>query len=254
MIYIKKGPPPQRVASEISRIKRDPAWRHLPKFPPTNLLQKSGYVGTLRAYFNQLPKADIRQASWEEQRGLCAYCMRQLPDPNPMTNADSIRIEHWFPLSKARDTAIDYKNMLAVCDGIYSENHKRCACCDRKKSGEQITIDPRNQAMMDWICYESTGRLYCDFPNHVREDDRNSITKDINDRLCLNSPDSDLISGRKAAYRSCMEHLDLLRRKNQCTVSNVHKLVSALETQTQYPEYVGVMLFCYKRWLKKHSR
>lgn len=252
MIYIRKGAPPHSVATEVSRIKRDPAWKRIPKFPPKNPQEKAGYTDTLRNYFDQLPKNDIREATRKEQHGLCAYCMRKLPDTTP--DADSIRIEHWFPLSKARDTAIDYHNLLAVCDGIYSEQQKCCDCCDRKKSGEEITIDPRNQVMMDQIRYESNGQLYFDFPDHMEAEDRNNITKDINDRLCLNGPESDLVSGRKAVYRSCMQHLDLLRSKNQCTVAKIQRLVSNLETKEQYPDYVGVMLFCYKRWLKNHSK
>ncbi len=252
MIYIKKGAPPRSVATEVSRIKRDPTWKCIPLFPPENPQEKAGYTDTLRTYFNQLPKSDIREAMRREQHGLCAYCMRSLPDTKP--DADSIRIEHWFPLSKARDTAIDYHNLLAVCDGVYSEQQKRCDCCDRKKSGEQIAIDPRNQGMMDRIQYESNGRLYFDFPDNMGAEDRDTITKDLNHRLCLNGPESDLMSGRKKVYQSCMQHLDLLRSRKQCTITKIQKLISKLEAKEQYPDYVGVMLFCYKRWLKDHSK
>ena len=62
------------------------------------------------------PREDIRKQMWEEQKGLCAYCMRQIKYP------EDVRIEHYsvrHPDGGEYDAAntLDYKRMLGVCYG-----------------------------------------------------------------------------------------------------------------------------------------
>ena len=92
MIYIKRGPPPRSVALKISEIKRDPQWKEIPVTRPVEKSQQKGYGDTLRGYFDQLPKEQIRASLLKEQHYLCAYCMRRLP------NTGAVKIEHWFPM------------------------------------------------------------------------------------------------------------------------------------------------------------
>ncbi len=59
---------------------------------------------------------EIRKQLWEEQRGLCAYCMRQVKEPR------DVRIEHYevrHPEGKEynAENTLDYKKMLGVCYG-----------------------------------------------------------------------------------------------------------------------------------------
>lgn len=248
MIYIKKGAPPTSVAIKVAEIKRNPSWRDIPEVRPEDPEAQLGYGSTLRSYFEQLPKDDLREAMLKEQHYLCAYCMRSLP------NKESVRIEHWYPLSKARDTAIDYQNLLAVCEGVYSDQQQRQPCCDNSKSGKEIQLDPRNQAMMDHIQYESNGTLYFDAPTWMGQDDKKTIDSDIKDTLRLNGMDSELTIGRRIVWNRSRDLLDSLRKKGKCTASNVELLIQKIEEQEKYPQYAGVMLFYYKRWLRNHSK
>ena len=247
MIYIKKGAPPNSVATKAAEIKRSPSWRLIPEVRPEDPEKQKGYGDSLRFYFDQLPKDNIREALLKEQHYICAYCMRSLPDK------DSVRIEHWYPLSKARDTAIDYQNLLAVCEGIYSDQQQRQPCCDNSKGGKEIKLDPRDHVMMDHIQYESNGTLYFDAPTWMGEKDKKAILTDIKDTLRLNGSDSELTIGRRIVWNESKALLDSLRKKGKCTVSNVENLIKRIEEQETYPQYAGVMLFYYKRWLKNHS-
>ena len=247
MIYIKKGPPPRSVALKISEIKRDPQWKEIPVTRPVEKSQQKGYGDTLRGYFDQLPKEQIRASLLTEQHYLCAYCMRRLP------NAGAVKIEHWFPLSEARDTAIEYTNFLGSCSGDYSDGRRVCSCCDDNKGGHRITIDPRKEAMMDCICYESNGTIYFDASKWNDKSQKDQIDDDINNVLCLNGKESELTIARERVYHSCTETLKRLHVKNKCSISAVQKLVEEIERQQEYPEYAGVMLFFYKRWLRNHS-
>ena len=87
---------------EVSEIKSAPDWRRI----------QVGNTGVVRDKFNSLSKEPIRLSLLEEQSGLCAYCMRKLENKGKTTH-----IEHWYPLSKDKERALDYNNMLAVCDG-----------------------------------------------------------------------------------------------------------------------------------------
>lgn len=247
MIYIKKGSPHRDVSIKAAEIRRNPKWRQIPLTRPEDPMQRKGYGDTLRSYFDQMPKNEIRETLLEEQRGLCCYCMRRISKP------EDVRIEHWFPLSEARETAIDYQNFLGSCYGVYSENQQPCSCCDKKKGGTKIKIDPRNQWMMDCIKYESDGTLYFDAPVGFPDEDKKDIDRDIDQTLCLNGGDSELTLARKRVYKTCIEQLNTLHGKGQCSVAKVEKIVQKLEQMPQYPEYVGVMLFYYKRWLKNRT-
>ncbi len=248
MIYIKKGAPPNSVATKVAEIKRTSQWRAIPEVRPSDPDSQNGYSDTLRTYFDQLPKDDIREALLEEQHHVCAYCMRHL------SNKQSARIEHWFPLSQARDTAIDYRNFLAVCDGVKSEQQQRHPCCDVSKGGTEITLDPRCQWMMDQIRYESNGRVYFEVPTEMDSQLAGKISNDIDVTLRLNGSESDLTIGRRRVYESCKKTMEKLQRNHKCSVANVEKLLHQMESQEAYPDYVGVMMFYYKRWLKNHSK
>lgn len=247
MIYIKKGAPHRNVSMKIAEIRRNPNWKKIPALRPTDPEEAKGYGDTLRSYFDTLPKREIRTTLLEEQHYLCAYCMRVLP------GEDSVKIEHWFPLSEARDTAIDYQNFLASCYGVYSEAQQPCSCCDKQKSGTRITIDPREQWMMDCIQYESDGTLYFDAPDWLDPKEKAAIDYDIDVTLSLNGPESELRIYREKVLGICKKKMkDLFFQKKNMVVS-VSKLLKELEEKPQYPAYAGVMLFYYKQWLKKHK-
>ena len=85
------------------------------------------------------------------------------------------------------------------------------------------------------------------------EKDKEAILTDIKDTLRLNGSDSELTIGRRIVWNESKALLNSLRKKGKCTISNVENLIKRIEEQETYPQYAGVMLFYYKRWLKNHS-
>jgi uncharacterized protein (TIGR02646 family) len=59
---------------------------------------------------------DCREQALGHQHGLCAYCEQKVATDNPL----HCRVEHFHPQADqagARNWALDWGNMLAVCDG-----------------------------------------------------------------------------------------------------------------------------------------
>ena len=136
MLYIEKKTPPREMARKVSEIKSSPEWKAI----------KDGNTSAIRSEFDNLPKDTIRESLLEEQHYLCAYCMRKIQ------NNSHTSIEHWFPLSKNKDQALDYRNMLAVCDGgeNWKGSGKKILCCDACKADEvKLNISPLNKQQMD---------------------------------------------------------------------------------------------------------
>lgn len=104
---------PGEVADDIQAIKETDAWKNTPE-PLNQVLpeERSKTTRELRNFFDQLKKDKIREALLIEQHYLCAYCMSSIEN-NPLHTT----IEHWLPLSKSKETALDYQNFLATCKG-----------------------------------------------------------------------------------------------------------------------------------------
>ena len=94
--------PLPEVVDKINLIKRSDIWKNIPE----------GDTKAIRKQFESLPKDSVRYTLLKEQHGLCAYCMRRIH------NDSSTTIEHWAPLSKNKEQALQYSNFLGVCDCV----------------------------------------------------------------------------------------------------------------------------------------
>lgn len=234
VIYIKKKKPPSKTIREVSRIKSNPDWKKI----------QSGNTKAIRNKFDELSKEPIRQSLLEEQSGLCAYCMRRIEN-----NGRTTRIEHWYPLSKDKDQALDYRNMLAVCDGgaNYQGNEKKILCCDAfKGDDEELMISPLNVQHMQKITYDKKGYI------KTKPFDA-ALEKDINERLRLNGLWKDkkfiadtstgLVKGRKDTYQLYERFIKKLDRNGRCGSAQVKKKIDEIQTAEQKPEFAGVWLY-----------
>lgn len=273
MLYIRKGPPKISVAQKTAEIKRSETWKNLPDDAPEDKEEASKYTAVLRDMFEQFPKYDIRETVIKEQHGLCCYCMRKIAN-----SGDEMRIEHWYPLNMDKRKAIEYSNFLGACTGVCSDRYSEFQCCDNSKKGEVIKLDPQNQSMMDQIKYKSDGEIYFESSPAWSEEEVKRFEYEINEVLYLNgSPFAEMMdsnssyggasrqrigcnelkSRRESIIRACKDRLLNERRKNQSRsipIATVQKWIDDIESTEEYPEYAGVMLFYYKRWLKNHKR
>lgn len=157
--------PLPEVIDKINQIKRSDVWRNIPDKD----------VKAIRNQFESLPKDSIRYTLLKEQHGLCAYCMRRIHNDSSMT------IEHWAPLSKNKEQALQYSNFLGVCHGGRKSeaDDNKILCCDASKGEKAIRISPWNESHMKDIAYTSAGIIYTLSGN-------SDFEEDINRTLCLN--------------------------------------------------------------------
>ena len=101
---------------------------------------------------------DERQATLEallrDQGGLCAYCTRRV-------DVNSGHVEHIIPQSEGKGgddpNSVDYRNMLAVCDGF--EGDQAGLTCDRARGSRPLAINPLDAAQVDCITYRHDGTI-----------------------------------------------------------------------------------------------
>lgn len=237
MIYIKKEGLPDELNGKIIKIRRSEKWRRI----------SEGDTDKIRDVFdNEFPKDEVKKILIHEQRGLCAYCMRRI-----RTDYHS-RVEHLVPLSRDKEKAIDYRNLLGVCDGGEKITHQQehILCCDAHKKETEIHTSPLNRTQMDKIAYKPDGTIYTD-PND--ED----MEKDINETLLLNGirkPDgsvrdtsTEILKGRRDAYDRARRMMKTLNRMGKCNSATVKRIIDNLYGQEEREEYAGVKLYYFKK-------
>lgn len=211
MLYIQKGEEPSAQQTARIKIQRSAEWK------ATALND----TAAIRDYFNQLPKQDIRDSLVTEQKGLCAYCMRR---PNP--SGSHMSIEHWVSLSKNKDLALSYSNMLGVCDGGKTSDGnsgKKFLCCDASKANDAALQRDINDIL------KLNGEL-----------DRETGKRIADTETCL-------VKNRKDTYERCKNWIRALDKKNKCTSTVIGKRIEKIYNSCPMEEYAGVTLFLLKR-------
>ena len=143
MIYIEKHSPPKEFVEFLQKYKD--------------------------IHYNDVPsdiKQILRESLLKEQGYLCAYCMSRIID-NPL----STKIEHYVPQNSENE--LDYKNLLAVCEGKTFGNEKKHQHCDTQKGNKMLQIDPQNKYHISQISYKPDGTIYS--KNKEFNDDLNKI-------------------------------------------------------------------------------
>ena len=233
MIYIKKGPPPRQMAHMVSEIKSSQEWKKI----------KAGDTKAIREKFDQLPKEVGRERLLEEQHYLCAYCMRRIKNDGRNTT-----IEHWYPLSKDKERALDYGNMLAVCDGgrSWKGGGRKVLCCDAGKgSKSELTVSPTDCQQMKKIIYDKEGFIKTSPRDEGMENDIKILSlngKWKNDQFIADTA-TELVKGRKDAYLRYKRVIKKLSDKGMCTSAKIKKLIREIEMELQRQEFAGVLLY-----------
>lgn len=237
MLYIEKEGLPKAVGRKIIELSKSEEWKNIDEHD-TDAIR--------RVFDNDFPKNEVKKILLHEQHGICAYCMKRI-------RMDShSRLEHLAPLSKDKDKAIDYRNMLGVCDGgaRSTGNQGHILCCDAHKKETEITTSPLNKLQMDKIAYDKDGKIYTKPRDEAME-------RDINEVLLLNGvqkkdgtvrdTSTELLKGRKDAYDRARKMMDSLNRKGKCTSVTLKKIMDELYNRDEREEYVGVWLYYFKK-------
>lgn len=81
---------------------------------------------------------------WEEQKHLCAYCMKKIASPNVE------RVEHCRPrhphgeIEHDKKSTLDFKWMLGVCYGnsLTKGVKHEDTTCDAHRGNTELTVNP----------------------------------------------------------------------------------------------------------------
>jgi uncharacterized protein (TIGR02646 family) len=201
----------------------------------------------------------LRRSLFDEQHGLCAYCMSKLVLPTKYS-LTRVTIEHYKALSQSRSTVFDYSNLLLVCDGGQhadsAESKKNVVCCDKSRGDEKLYIDPKNQEHIKHLHYTNEGIIYYVNP---QDDYENQIKQNINIHLQLNGrwdrindvskgdTKTELKKKRKSAFRKAHNELDRLRSEGKCSIREIERLIM-IESSNPH-EFSGVYLDVYQQIL-----
>ena len=220
-------------------------------FEPASLTRYKKQLYATYDGLTQEIKDDIRAALLRDQKYICAYCMRRITNDRGKT-----KIEHWKAQSElsTEQDKLDYKIMLAVCDGCRGSNDK-ITTCDEHRHNKELYVSPLDSDMMETIYYDINGLI------HSKDE---QIDEDINKILnlnCNNAP-SRIVLNRKIIYKECKERLKKIQARGQYTASTLRKVWTEYEAKKiklsnsdqyvfQEKEFVGVARYIIKRYLLK---
>ena len=127
MLYIEKEGLSNDINRKIIELSKSEEWKSIGEDDTTAIRN---------AFDNDFPKNEVKEILLHEQHGICAYCMRRIRMDNHS------RVEHLVPLSRNKDMAIDYNNMLGVCDGgeKVTGDKGHILCCDAHKKEIEILL------------------------------------------------------------------------------------------------------------------
>ena len=237
MLYIEKEGLPKDIHEKVIELYKSDNWKNI----------VATDTDAIRNVFDHVfPKNEVKKILVHEQHGICAYCMKRI-------RMDShSRVEHLVPLSKDKDKAIDYNNMLGVCDGGEKINgdQEHILCCDAHKKEMEINLSPLDKVQMGKIAYDKEGRIFTKPRDEAME-------KDINDVLMLNGiqkadgtvrdTSTELLKGRRDAYQRARNMMKILDKKGKCTSSEIKKIVDHMYDSKEWEEYMGVKIYYFKK-------
>jgi len=201
------------------------------------------YRSTPSANYNSANKKDIREALIREQGAICAYCMQRISDDwNSNLNKYKVEIEHYISQNRDPGKALNYNNMLAVCNG--NTSHHGQLHCDKSKGHKKITVNPLDRSTLSTVYYDKNGKIGARDSN---------IHKDLVDTLNLN--EQNLQNARKEQLYVVIEFL-IRKHGGKKTVcwkkSVIQSLINKWEAKKdgKYKPYSEFIIYHLRKYLR----
>ena len=188
---------------------------------------------------------DIREQMWEEQKHLCAYCMRKIDNPSV------VRIEHCRPRHSQdeqeydKKATLDFKWMLGVCYGnsLVRGVKPEDKTCDAHRGNTELTVNPFDELSVRKIKYKTDGSIYSDDAD---------INKDVTETLNLNCEAVSLPETRK---RVLMEEKRRIMRKckgksQDAFIRELERTYEGLVQKRNLTPYCGIIISWIESKLK----
>lgn len=191
--------------------------------------------------YEDADKTELRKSLYNEQGGLCAYCMRKINIENRLTQT---RIEHIKPRTISIEEGcveetLQYNNMVLCCDGDIAGDG--IYHCDRSKEDKRISFNLFNNIVFDTISY-STKNGQIKSSNDVYD-------KEFNDILNLNHPR--LMTNRLAVIKALITELGKKQWKKKDLKDKLECYTNKTSDGT-FREYCGVTIWFLKKMLRKY--
>ncbi len=191
--------------------------------------------------YEDADKTELRKSLYNEQGGLCAYCMRKINIENRLTQT---RIEHIKPRTISIEEGcveetLQYNNMVLCCDGDIAGDG--IYHCDRSKEDKRISFNLFNNIVFDTISY-STKNGQIKSSNDVYD-------KEFNDILNLNHPR--LMANRLAVIKALITELGKKQWKKKDLKDKLECYTNKTSDGT-FREYCGVTIWFLKKMLRKY--
>ena len=182
---------------------------------------------------------------WEEQKCLCAYCMKKIAAPSVM------RIEHCRPRHPGNEqehdkkATLDFKWMLGVCYGnsLVRGVKPEDKTCDAHRGNTELTLNPFDEMSVRKIKYKADGRIYSDDVD---------INKDVTETLNLNCQALSLPQTRKNVLTA--EKSRIMRKckgKSQDTfMRELERTYASLVQERNLTPYCGIIISWLESKLK----
>ncbi len=158
-------------------------------------------------------KEKIRKSLLETQGFLCAYCMRRISsEPNPKLSGQSkTEIEHYRSQTRYKgengrpDLRLDYKNMLAVCNGN-TDNPKHANTCDKSKS----LFDKKEDLFVSPLVADREKQIYYTIQGEIASKDER-INRDLDKILNLN--ERNICEKRRQLYELTKQEIRSIKKR-----------------------------------------
>jgi uncharacterized protein (TIGR02646 family) len=146
--------------------------------------------------YTSLRKEAIKTALLVEQGDICAYCMQRISkDWDSEIKKAKNEIEHFKSQDEYPKLALNYQNMLGVCNGnTGSQGH--LLHCDKSKKEKGISISPLEKRCEIVIHFRKNGKIYSDDIE---------VEKDVNETLNLN--EENLKKNRELAIHQAFQNI-----------------------------------------------
>lgn len=220
------------------------------------VIQRGKEPGSLLRFRKQNPDAeyeelstdvlkDIRGQMWEEQRHLCAYCMKTIDSP-----AD-VRVEHCKPRHPKderehdKKATLDFRWMLGVCYGnsLKKGVKPEDMTCDAHKGNTDLTINLFDEKSVRKIKYKADGSIYSD---------DEEINKDVTETLNLNCQAVSLPQTRKnvlmAEKRRIMQKC--AGKSQEAFLKEIERTYKKLVKERNLTPYCGIIISWLESKLK----
>jgi uncharacterized protein (TIGR02646 family) len=170
--------------------------------------------------YTSLRKEAIKTALLVEQGDICAYCMQRISkDWDSEIKKAKNEIEHFKSQDEYPKLALNYQNMLGVCNGnTGSQGH--LLHCDKSKKEKGISISPLEKRCEIVIHFRKNGKIYSDDIE---------VEKDVNETLNLN--EENLKKNRELAIHQAFQNIKRAHSKKSRTSSKWN--IAAIEKEKQ---------------------